>query len=369
MDFLKDDGLVSPSVFDVTPRDIVAFLQSLDAGKGGQTIVHDDECPHWGIVKSSPCACPRRMAFNTLRKYRYQLQGHFRDNGLSSPWSPHSENGNPCNSVLVKRYLDMIALEQAAGGVVTVQAALVDSSVFTSVVQATLRCWLAEKERDPVAAVEALRDALYYSLLWNSGLRAGDALRLNVAQVTLFEPSKSSPVGGAYIDVTKAKAQINVLNPHRITIFDDGTPYAFNKLWLLYDTYVSEHGLFAGVPAGPLFRKFLRDSDGNAMPGPRVPWFEMDRRYKSLTAELHWTPNVLRLLTLHSFHGSRAAREKAAGVPREETCTNMRWSIEMYEYYTSGREPLTVDGITLARTPDLVGDDDAPCEPDDASLD
>ena len=39
--------------------------------------------------------------------------------------------------------------------------------------------------------MEAARDGLFYSMLWNSGLRAMDALRLEASQLQLFH-------GGVY---------------------------------------------------------------------------------------------------------------------------------------------------------------------------
>ena len=71
----------------------------------------------------------------------------------------------------------------------------------------------------------------------------------------------------------------------------------------------------------------------------------MDKRLRNMMDKAGPSDEVLRLVTLHSFHGSRASREARAGIPMTDTIANMRWTEEMYQYYTHGREPLVLEGI------------------------
>lgn len=64
-----------------------------------------------------------------------------------------------------------------------------------------------------------------------------------------------------------------------------------------------------------------------------------------------------RLISLHSFHGSRAARQRMAGIPMEVTLR------AMYRRYTDGREPLTLQGVLISCTAgrnhdQVVGEED-----------
>ena len=88
------------------------------------------------------------------------------------------------------------------------------------------------------------------------------------------------------------------------------------------------------------------------MLGPVSKWSELSTAYgRHLKGAGLVDPAVQRHITLHSYHGSRAARERAAGIRAVETCKNMLWTLEMYEYYTAGREPLTPDGICAMHEP------------------
>ena len=46
--------------------------------------------------------------------------------------------------------------------------------------------------------------------------------------------------------------------------------------------------------------------------------------------EARLSNEALRLITLHSLHGSRASREARAEIPMADTIANMRWTKEMY---------------------------------------
>lgn len=351
--FMKEDGISDASPFDATPMDVVRFLQFAD--KGGHTIVHASNCPHWGKPKVNTCACPRRLAYETVRCYRYRLQGAFRDMGLGEAWNPREGAGNPCAAPVVDQYLAMIEAEQCDAGVEVKQAALIDQSVFDAILGRTLECWKLAAQRAAagdssarIVAAEYARDALFYSILWDSGLRASDALSLHASQLMFFGPSDEAPNGGLYLLVNTTKTTASLKDVHRITItFDQegrSLPTIY-ELWQLYDKCLNDLDFTEADKAGRLFRVLKRDQAGVAELREACSWRTMNDRYEKVLASLGFKSSVAVHITLHSFHGSRAARERRKGIPKENTCASMLWSEEMYDYYTEGREPLTLNGL------------------------
>lgn len=190
-DFLGELG-APRTPFAATPSDIVQFLLSRDVG--GRTIVHKPSCPSLAFAgRGIPpvCSCPLRNL------------------GLTQPWSQDAQRGNPVNSAEVKRFEKLNLREQAASGVVTLQAPLFDESVFIHFIRAGLQQWnsLMAAKKWKKAALLA-RDLVFYAVLWYTGLRGGDALRILTQQVDFNAPTGNSdnPWGiSLRIAVTKTK--------------------------------------------------------------------------------------------------------------------------------------------------------------------
>ncbi len=351
MAYLRADGNPYPTPQAATPDDVVKMFIAKDAGTKGRTIVHTDTCEWWGVKKNAPCPCPKRMKAATLRSQKASLQAMFRDLGYRAPWLESAGTGNPCMSWQVDQYLSCIEREQCAAGVETQQAALVDMSVFDRLMRATLAAW-RESEPSSVARMEAARDAWLYSLLWNSGMRAGDALRLQAAALRIFADVENPATGrvsnGIFIDVTLGKTVTHSDKARRVTIWDNGDQIGPSVLLRLYQRELAALGLEPRELAGPLFRRAFFTDEGHPALGVRCTWAELDRAHSRHLGRAGMAdPELCRHISLHSFHGSRAAREKLQGVPPELTCADMLWSLSMYTYYTGGRQPLSTDGILL----------------------
>jgi hypothetical protein len=195
----------------------------------------------------------------------------------------------------------------------------------------------------------ASRDALFYALLWGSGLRALDALRLNTSQLRLYD---TGPGGkGAYLDVTLSKSGASANQAQRITIPDattqPGAMFAVSACWRLMEAALRAVGLETESENRPLFSNTIGLEDGSQTWGPGCDWAPMHARHLDWLRAAGFNEKAKSTVTLHSFHGSRAAREKAAGIPRADTCASMNWSPAMYEHYLGGREPLTMKGVLL----------------------
>lgn len=351
--FLKRDGCLAPTPYEVVPQDIVRFFIMKD--HLGRTKVHLGECDWWGVSRNAPCACPTRLAVATIRSQRSSLQGCFRDLGLRTPWQPLRASGNPCSSAIVDQYISCVEREHAAAGVETIQAALVDVSIFDRILQATLSDW-ADAPPASASRAAAARDAFFYSLLWHSGFRCADALRLHFCAIRLFDnsvlpglkgPIHASTGPGMSIDVTRSKTVSAPSGARRTTIWDGVDPVPTSTCLGLYLSELRALGFVESELRGPLFRKVLLTEEGTHVFGGPCTWNDMSSAYVRHLARAGLAePALARHISLHSFHGSRAARERAAGVPAADTCQAMGWSLEMYNHYCEGREPLTLDGIS-----------------------
>ena len=241
----------------------------------------------------APCACPSRLAVPTIRKH-------------------------------------------AAAGVQTIQAALVDVSIFDRILQATLSGWVdAPAVSAPRAS--AARDAFFYSLLWHSGLRCADALRLHFCAIHLSEcsvlpgpkgPTHLSAGPGTNIDVTRPKTVCAPGGAHYTTIRDGADLIPTSTCLELYVTELQALGFMESELRGPLFRKVLLTEDGTYVFGAPCTWADMSYAYdRHLVRAGLSEPALARRISLYSFHASRLSRERTADVSAEDTCQAMGWSL------------------------------------------
>jgi len=359
--YLKEEG-APQDLFQATPRDVIGFLMSSD--ETGRTKVHATSCVYWGqasLPAGATCACPVRAAAKSLDTRRGILRAVFRDKGRPGVWSPMTGTGNPCAAPEVDLFLTMALREQKEAGVKPKQAALIDESAFRALQEAVLIAW--DRHMGVGAyklAAEAARDALLFALAWTSGLRSAEVLRVCKAHVAEFRgptPTPASSVeggrgpqsagrGGWYVNVGVTKGRDK--KARRITIRDDGTPCSPVWVWTCYVEALGRLGLDVG--GGELFRALVPMEDGSVVFGDRLEYAAVAARMEAWLKVAGFP--VEARITLHSFHGSRAARERAAGVPKEQTCKDMGdWDPDMYEHYTGGREPLTVAAVRLAERP------------------
>lgn len=345
LQWLRDEGVRQPSVYTPDAEDVFNFIavRSIE----GRTVVHEGDCPYWGLKSNAHCTCPSNMSYGSVRSLRFALQAAFRDAGRVGPFDPRTGAGNPCIHARTDQFLEMIRKQQSAAGVTQAQAALVDESVFNKMLDHLQTNWKAAVQSgEPVRAAEFARDACFIAMLWESGMRAGEALRINASQVTRFS---STETAGVYVAVGEAKAH----SGFRVTITSSRradrsvSRRAFYSCLKYWEHAVQSLDLEL---RGPLFMALTVQPDGSILGKGRVQWKEMDKRFRNMMLEARFSDEALRLITLHSFHGSRASREARAGIPMADTIANMRWTEEMYKYYTHGREPLVLEGIRLETT-------------------
>lgn len=354
MDFLREDGVGEPCPQAASPQDIIRFLQVLD--ETGRTVVHESCCIQWGVKVGCTCACPRRAAAASVANRRLALQGVFKGRGLSDVWCRRTQSGNPCLDHSVSEYVDEVEREQCDAGVQVTQAPLVDVSVFHRIMATVHSDWAAAKRTGAlVAGAMAARDGLFYTLLWCSGFRASDGLKLGVAQLAPFPARQEGGVwkaGGVTVDVTLAKTVGSLGQAYKVDLEDELDPQAerftFSAAWALYQAALDDLQVLPAHRAGPVFRTIKQGDDGVVVMGPRCTWASMASRYTACLLRAGFGEEHLRAFALHSFHGSRPAREKAAGIPKAVTCEKMHWSEQMYDLYTKDRTMLSMESIKVA---------------------
>lgn len=318
----------SGELYEAEPRDVVVLLTTLD--EGGKTPVHVEGCEYWGTENRAECkcVCPRRAGAGSINTTYGKLRGIFRDLGMTGPWDSRIRVGNPCDSAEVKRYVDLVGKEQLQAGVGGRKAGLIHEELFQQLRQLCLGEWATVAEKHLVGAVEKARDLLFLTVLWHTGMRAADALRLWGSQVRKLGKGKEEEweiLGG------REKAA-KVLGSGRRYAFTGGTARRhLSDAWCALKGSALDVGL--GDDGKGLFRRVRERDDGRVVWGKIVEWAEMSSRFTTLKGKLGWPPEI----TLHSFHGSRAWREKEEGVTREQTCASMGWSQGMYDHYVLGR--------------------------------
>jgi integrase len=334
------------SLFAATPTDVVWFFMEKDTA--GRTVVHAKECPYLRQGSSWAgrlCNCPRRLKASTLDSAIGTLRGVFRDLGRTGPWCYRTHTGNPCDSREVQAFLKWSDKEQLQGGVETKRAALFDVEVFQKLQKQVLSGWVRAKMGQPHETILAARDALFYSTMWTTGLRATDCLRLLSQGIEWFESPGSRYKAGWYLHIGGSKTEKKARQARMFRLWDDSSMYSPMRAYAGYVEALAAVGL--ALQPGYLFRNVVGKEDGSFGWGAQTTYSDVNGRFRKWADKVGIPSSV----TLHSFHGSHAANESAEGTPRAEVCTEMAWQESTRAYYVDGRQVLGLEGLitTVAR--------------------
>jgi integrase len=305
-------------------------------------VVHDPSCPHVrsrATKSTKVCECKLRLNSSTLDAQIGLLRGAFRDLGASGPWCRRQNTGNPCDSQEVKLYLRLSSKEQLLGGVAPKQAPLFDRTVFTSLMKAALVKWSqCQRAGDHLESALAARDALFFSIMWSTGLRAGDTLRLLRQDIEFAELSDGPTTRCWYLHTSGTKTE-GVPGASRLfQLLDDGSSIVPMAAWTAYTSALNRLG--TTLPDGPLFRNISIDGSWQGTATFKM----MAARFKQYTKAL----GLPESMTLHGFHGSHAAERESEGVPRTEVCREMSWQESTRSHYVDGREVITMAASSSA---------------------
>jgi hypothetical protein len=352
LDYMEQDG-AERSLFAATPRDVVGFLVSKDAR--GQTLVHAEDCTEWGTLTARgakrTCGCPKRASASAMVTTRGRLQGIFRDAGRSAEWCPQTRLGNPCISHEVKLFEKYGAKEQLAAGVRAVQSDLFDVTVYRHLCQTVLTAMATfQLAGDLLEALLCARDCFLYSLMWCSGFRNSDALRLCVQHIRPFGASNMPEsyrradmprTRGWRLHVAVAKQAKLANHARQIVLLDDGSRFSVMATW---DALCSAlQRVHLTIAAGHVFRD-VRPSEAES---DLCTWADTSN-WKDLTARFRDWQEIAGLpviFSLQSFHGSCGGHDRSLGTSRAVTCAFMDWTPQMYDHYLRGREPWSLASL------------------------
>ena len=196
-----------------------------------------------------------------------------------------------------------------------------------------------------MAAALAARDALFFALMWATGLRAADTLRILTQNIDAF---KGTPEGGKgwYLHLMGSKTERTYKQSRMFKLMD---PSAITSPMAAYACWVQAlDNLGLRPQPGHLFRRLSEMADGSVVQGGQATWADMELRFQCY-AKAAGLPTSI---TMHSFHGSHAAEADAAGVPKPEVCTEMHWQEETRAYYVDGRPVISYTDLTPGCRPD-----------------
>ena len=347
--FLAEQGVNDPQLADALPADVVGFLVARD--ETGRTTVHSLRCPLWGLSKAETggrCSCPVRAAASAVKAAHGTLQGIFRDAGLVSEWSPQDGTGNPCAAAPPRRLIKLLQKEQLQAGIKALQAGLFDVSVYELLMVRVLGLWTSHRAAGRhLLALSAAREALYYAILWHTGLRASEALRLLRQHIEHIRAVGAMGLVDAWdLHVGVSKTASGTGDARVLRLLDDGTSFSPMRAFDVFVDAAAQLGL--SVADGQVFREVhLRDLDDAPTWGRECQWKDLSLSFKAHLAAMGLSAS--KSVSLHSFHGSRGARERALGIEASLTCNDMDWSYEMYCRYTDGRVPFSVDDLLVVQ--------------------
>jgi hypothetical protein len=341
LQFMVSDGAAA-SLLAATPLDIVRFLMSKDSN--GTTRVHQRACPFWqygGSLAGRLCNCPKRAAATALNTTYGYLRAVFNQAGLVAPWNAMVCSGNPATAPQVEAYIQLVGREQLASGVVKRRAPLIGVCIFRFVLDGYLRqVSRLSLRRKFVKVMLVLRDALFFSMLWHTGLRASDALRILHQQV---EVSRSSTDHEVWIlSVTVTKSARDTRQRRKIIITEDDTFHTPVSLMRAYKRAASRLGI--RLHDGFMFRNVKPLPGGHFKLHSVATWAVMSRRFRELLQDLQLPVAI----TLHSPHGSLPRMWRGSCVDAAVICRSIDWTLATYEYYTDTDREVLLLPVALA---------------------
>ena len=197
------------TLYSAVPEDIRKFIIMKE--KGGKTQLHHTSCNFKGLAGKQTCSCPKTLAAKSVDSLIGKIRAIFRDLGRTGDWNPISFTGNPASSLLMKRHLQSVKVEQTSASVVSKQAVPLMFDKLGKLCR--YLTYQASVEKDQVAKLLLLRDNAYFTILCHSGNRGGDLGLLTADRIFQLPDTE-----GIFISEIAGKtASIN--NPKNAVLF------------------------------------------------------------------------------------------------------------------------------------------------------
>lgn len=215
---LKQDFLEFLKIIDsekdlmtVMPEDIRKFLIYKEGN--GRTQLHKEECQYRGMTGIKQCDCPKTLAAKSVDSLLGKIRAILRDIGRSGEWNPMLFTGNPASSIVLKKHLQSVTLEQSVSEVGKKQAV---PMMFDKLAKLCRHLSYAiSVQRDNISRYLLARDRAYFAMICHSGGRGGDLGLLTSSR--LFDMSNSegvlvSQVVGKVVSINNPKNFILLLS-------------------------------------------------------------------------------------------------------------------------------------------------------------
>lgn len=158
------------NLYNAVPEDLRKFIIMKE--KGGRTQLHNASCHFKGLAGKQTCSCPKTLAAKSVDSLIGKMRAIFRDLGRTGDWNPISLTGNPASSLLMKRHLRSVTVEQTSASVVSKQAVPLMFDKLGKLCR--YLTYQVSVEKDHVTKLLWLRDKAYFAMLCHSGDRGGD---------------------------------------------------------------------------------------------------------------------------------------------------------------------------------------------------
>ena len=308
----------SKNVYTALPGDLRKFL--IFKEKHGRTKLHDQICPQKGVVGKVQCSCPTTLAAKSVDSLIGKIRAIFRDVGREGDWNPVLLTGNPAASLVMKRHLQSISLEQASYNVAKKQATPLMFDKLAMLCR--YLTYQISREKDTVKKFLLLRDRAYFSLTCHSGDRGGD-LNLLTSERLLELPKSEGILVSQIAGKTFSLDSPNTFILYRSKDID------ICPVRHLHDYIVFSEVLRTGLDTGYLFR--VSDKAGQIINKPMSSSLITDRLKMHLKAI-----NLYEGETSHSTRRGCAITLRMMGINDEQINQHIGWgSAKMIDHYAN----------------------------------
>jgi len=172
--------------------------------------------------------------------------------------------------------------------------------------------------------------------MWHTGLRHADASKLLVQNIQAVNQAGLDPFHGWYLTVglTKTSKASGVSRVLRLR--DDGTDASPQAC--LRELKACLQCLSITLTTGLLFAA-ITTKGKHATLGPQATTYKTAEHYFNMVQTLAEIPLGI---TLHSFHGSKAAMDRDRGKTLATICEEMDWTMATLNEYLGGRRPVSM---------------------------
>ena len=296
------------TLYNAIPDDVRRFVTFKETQ--GRTQLHTESCVYRGAPGKQKCACPVTMTSKSVDSLVGKLRAIFRDLGRTGEWSDLNRQGNPASSMVFKRHIKALQVEQASHAVPIKKAIPLMFDKLGSLCR--YLSYQCTAEPDPVAKFLFMRDRAYFAFVAHSGDRANDLG--NIALDRLFCLPADD---GIFVSQVRGKT-FDINHPNNFVIKksmdSDICPIRHLRCYMLL-----AHELKIDLNQGYLFR--IRDNVTRQIVNKPVTANLMADRLKTHLCAIHMYDGE----SAHSHRRACAITLTMLGLPEDSVNDHVGW--------------------------------------------